>query len=64
MFMMMIVTTTHRATSNMVNNKYLPSSGNDSDVDGMISEMSKKNIVWDKRIVMHSEIFSLESAGK
>jgi hypothetical protein len=38
----------------MVKSKYLPSNGTASDVDGIISEMSKKNIVWESRIEMHS----------
>lgn len=61
---MIIVMTTLSPTSNMVKSKYLPSRGRASDVDGIISEMSKKNMVCDSRILMHKAIFSPESAGR
>jgi hypothetical protein len=47
-----------------VKSRYLPSRGRASDVDGMISDMSRKNMVWERRIEMQSAIFSPESAGK
>lgn len=59
-----MVMTTLRPTSIMVKSKYFPRSGSASDVDGMISEISKKNIVCDRRILMQRAIFSPESAGK
>lgn len=59
-----MVMTTLRPTSIMVKSRYLPSSGNANEVDGMISEMSRKNMVWERRILMQSAIFSPESAGK
>ena len=42
---MTIVMSTDRPTRNMVKRRYLPSNGTASDVDGIISEMSRKNIV-------------------
>jgi len=59
-----MVMTTESPTRIIVNSKYLPSRGRASDVDGMISDMSRKNIVWERRIEMQSAIFSPESAGK
>lgn len=56
--------TTLTPTSTIVNNKYFPSSGNASDVDGIISDINKKNIVCDSKILIHNAIFSPESAGK
>lgn len=61
---MIIVMTTLRPTSSMVNSRYLPSRGSANEVDGMISDMSKKNMVCDRRILMHNAIFSPESAGR
>lgn len=61
---MTIVITTDKPTSNMVNNRYFPSNGNARDVEGMISDISKKNMVWDRRIEILKAIFSPESAGK
>lgn len=43
---------------------YLPSSGKAKEVEGIISEMSRKNIVCDSKMLMHRAIFSPESAGK
>lgn len=51
-------------TSAMVKRRYFPSSGRAREVEGMISEMSKKNMVWDSRMVMHRAIFSLDAAGR
>lgn len=48
----------------MVKRMYFPKSGKANDVDGMISEISKKNMVWDSKMLMHNAIFSPESAGK
>jgi hypothetical protein len=61
---MPMVTTTLRPTSIMVKRMYFPSNGSANDVDGMISDISKKNMTCDKRIVMQSATFSPESAGK
>ena len=61
---MTIVTSTLRPTRHMVKSKYLPSSGNASDVDGMISDMRRKNMVCERRVVMHRATFSPESAGR
>ena len=41
----------------MVKRRYLPSNGTASDVDGIISEMSRKNIVWESKIEMHSATY-------
>jgi len=60
----MIVITTDKPTRIIVKSRYLPSNGSASDVDGMISDINKKNMVWDSRILMQSAIFSPESAGK
>jgi len=59
---MIIVMTTLRPTSNMVNSRYFPSSGNASEVDGIISDMSRKNMVCDSRMLMHRAINLLSSA--
>jgi hypothetical protein len=64
MFNTNIVSNTDAPTMNMVNNKYRPNSGTDSDVGGMISLMSKKNIVCDRSTEITSTTFSPESAGK
>jgi hypothetical protein len=48
----------------MVKRMYFPSNGSANDVDGMISDISKKNMTCDRRIVMQSATFSPESAGK
>ena len=59
-----MVMRTERPTRNMVNRRYLPSKGTASDVDGMISDISRKNIVCDNRMDIHRAIFSPESAGR
>lgn len=59
-----MVITTEKPTRIIVKRRYLPSRGRASDVDGMISDMSRKNMVWESRIEMQSAIFSPESAGK
>lgn len=59
-----MVITTDSPTRIIVKSRYLPSSGRANDVDGMISDMSRKNMVWDRRIEIHSAIFSPESAGR
>jgi hypothetical protein len=64
MLRMTMVMRTERPTRNMVKSKYLPSKGTASDVDGMISEMSKKNMVCDRRMEMQRATFSPESAGR
>jgi hypothetical protein len=64
MLKMTMVMRTERPTRNMVKSKYLPSKGTASDVDGMISEMSKKNMVCERRMEMHRATFSPESAGR
>lgn len=61
---MMIVITTERPTRTIVNKMYFPRRGNARDVEGMISDISKKNIVWERRMLMHNAIFSPESAGR
>lgn len=64
MFKMIIVMTTLNPTSNIVKRRYFPRSGSANEVDGMISEMSKKNMVCDRRMLMQRAIFSPESAGR
>lgn len=59
-----MVTTTDSPTSIMVKRRYLPSNGSARDVDGMISDISKKNIVCDSKMLMQSATFSPESAGR
>lgn len=59
-----MVITTERPTSNMVNSKYFPSNGKAREVDGIISEISKKNMVCDRRMEILKAIFSPESAGR
>lgn len=56
--------TTDKATRTIVNRIYLPSNGKAKEVDGIISDISKKNIVCDNNILIHKAIFSPESAGK
>lgn len=48
----------------MVNSRYFPSNGNAREVEGIISEISKKNMVWDSSMEILKAIFSPESAGK
>lgn len=60
----MMVITTDNPTKIMVNKRYFPKSGKANEVEGMISEMSKKNMVCDSKIEMHNAIFSPESAGR
>lgn len=64
MFNMKMVTSTLKPTRTIVNSRYLPRSGNANDVDGIISDINRKNMVCDSRILMHNAIFSPESAGK
>lgn len=59
-----MVMTTLSPTSSMVKRRYLPSSGSANEVEGMISDISKKNMVCDRRMLMHRAIFSPESAGR
>lgn len=59
-----MVITTDNPTSTIVNRMYFPRRGRARDVEGMISEISKKNMVWDNRMLMHRAIFSPESAGR
>lgn len=47
-----------------MNRRYFPNSGSANDVDGIISDIKRKNIVCDNRILMHNAIFSPESAGR
>ena len=58
MLRMTIVISTERPTRNMVKSKYLPSRGTASEVDGIISEMRRKNMVWDSRIEMQSATYN------
>lgn len=60
---MTIVMSTESPTRHMVKSRYLPRSGRASDVEGIISDMSRKNIVCDSSVVMHRATFSPESAG-
>jgi hypothetical protein len=60
----MIVMTTDKATKTIVNKMYFPSNGRASEVDGMISDIRRKNMVWERRMLMQRAIFSPESAGK
>lgn len=64
MFSIMMVTRTLSPTNIIVKSRYFPSNGNANDVLGIISDISKKNIVCDNKILMQSAIFSPESAGK
>lgn len=48
----------------MVKRRYFPSNGSANDVEGMISDINKKNMVCERRMLMHSATFSPESAGK
>ena len=59
-----MVMTTERATRTMVKRMYLPRRGKAREVDGMISEMRRKNMVWERRILIQRAIFSPESAGR
>lgn len=59
-----MVMTTENATITMVKRMYFPRSGSAKDVDGMISDINKKNMVCDSKILIHKAIFSPESAGK
>jgi len=59
-----MVMTTETPTRNIVNKRYFPRRGSARDVDGMISDISKKNIVCERRMLMHRAIFSPESAGR
>lgn len=61
---MIIVITTESPTKTIVKSMYFPNKGSAKDVDGIISEMSKKNIVCESRIFMQRAIFSPESAGR
>lgn len=59
-----MVITTENATITIVNRMYFPNNGNAKDVEGIISEINKKNIVCESKILMHNAIFSPESAGR
>lgn len=59
-----MVITTDNPTNNIVNKRYFPSNGSASDVDGIISEIRRKNMVWESKMDMLNAIFSPESAGK
>jgi len=59
-----VVTITERPTRKVVNRRYFPKRGMARDVEGIISDMRRKNMVCDRRIEMHKAIFSPESAGK
>lgn len=60
LFMFCIVYALHT----IVKRRYFPSKGKANEVDGIISEISRKNIVCDSKILMQRAIFSPESAGK
>lgn len=55
---------TEKATSTIVNKMYLPSRGNAREVDGIISDIRRKNMVWESKILIQRAIFSPESAGR
>lgn len=59
-----MVIRTDSPTRHMVKSRYLPSRGMASEVDGMISDMSRKNMVCDSKVVMQRATFSPESAGR
>ena len=59
-----MVITTLNPTNIIVKSRYFPNNGNANDVDGIISDIRRKNIVCDSRMLMHKAIFSPESAGK
>jgi hypothetical protein len=52
-----IVTTTEHVTRVIVKRRYLPRSGTDMDVGGMISASSRKNTVRDSKIEMDRETY-------
>lgn len=53
-----MVTITERPTRNVVNRRYFPSKGIASEVEGMISDMRRKNIVCERRIEIQRATFS------
>lgn len=59
-----MVTTTLRPTRTIVKRRYFPSNGSANEVDGIISDIKRKNMVCDRRMLMQRAIFSPESAGK
>lgn len=59
-----MVMRTDSPTRHMVKSRYLPRRGMASEVDGMISDMSRKNMVCDSKVVMQRATFSPESAGR
>ena len=61
---MTMVMRTDSPTRHIVKRRYLPKRGMARDVDGMISDISRKNMVCDSRVVMHRATFSPESAGR
>jgi hypothetical protein len=48
----------------MVKRRYLPKRGMAKEVDGMISDIRRKNMVCDSKVVMQRATFSPESAGR
>ena len=56
----MMVTTTLSPTRAVVNKRYFPKRGTARDVEGMISEMRRKNMVWERRMLMERTTFSPE----
>jgi hypothetical protein len=56
MFSIIIVITTLNPTNIIVKSKYFPSKGSANDVEGIISEIKRKNIVCDSRMLMHNAI--------
>jgi hypothetical protein len=61
---MTIVTTTLNPTSTIVKRRYFPNNGSAKEVDGIISDISKKNIVCDSKMLIQRATFSPESAGR
>ncbi len=48
----------------IVNKRYFPISGTARLVEGTVSEISKKNSVRERKMVIEREIFSRQSGGK
>ena len=59
-----MVIRTDSPTRHMVKRRYLPKRGMAKEVDGMISDIRRKNMVCDSKVVMQRATFSPESAGR
>lgn len=60
---MRMVDTTEEATMNIMQLKYVPSSGTASEVAGIVSATMLRNTVRDSKMVTPSDSFSPESGG-